>query len=633
MLAGAALVLSCALIGPGALTLAAIFLLASHFAHPGAGLAAVLVAATAPMFYARPGAGVELAASSIATTALAVGVLGDGPRSARLMAAAVGVASIALALFDGRSLSGSAVAVASVALTWVLTRADGQRRALGVLACAVALLALVSPYVSSVEKRDALFADPLPAFDFTIAVTARELFPWSAPLPFALASMTVPYRAGPSSTRDRRGALQVLSLTGVVLSYAASQLPWTAGAAPLSVLSFAAVSLGVWLWDIARGTRAHATTLLAVTVLAALLALDLFRFPEQRALTFAPEASPDARAELAKLHISVPAILGAALALPALASLLGCIQSAWPACIRLVHRLRPRHRTRVVAACRGVPLLGTVLSALILRWAYYPSTSAALSPAGALGAFEAHARAGDQLGSFDLAQAVTPSRASHRSGEPAHAAQWLLGAGPERRFLLLPRERLPALNAELRRRRPGNVPLLEASGLTLLAVDRLAPDEASVSFLDALLIDSVPDGLRPIDAEFGGRVRALGWDLLDDRGTRIEQAGSHTRFRLRLYYQLERGELSGHCTFLHIDHRPSRFTAEHDWKVYPLSFWQPGDRIADEFEIDLPLHFSAGDYPVYFGFGVLPCRDDRRLPVTRGAHDRNRVRAGTLVVR
>ena len=46
------------------------------------------------------------------------------------------------------------------------------------------------------------------------------------------------------------------------------------------------------------------------------------------------------------------------------------------------------------------------------------------------------------------------------------------------------------------------------------------------------------------------------------------------------------------------------------------------------------FEFRPGAYAMSWGVGMLPCEDDRRLPVTRGAHDgRNRITTGKLEVR
>jgi len=92
--------------------------------------------------------------------------------------------------------------------------------------------------------------------------------------------------------------------------------------------------------------------------------------------------------------------------------------------------------------------------------------------------------------------------------------------------------------------------------------------------------------------------------------------------------------LAGFCTFLHIDHAPSRFSAEHRELAYPMSLWRPGDVVVDDYDVKLPAHFHRGSYRLYWGVGVLPCEDDRRMHVTSGPNDgHERIPAGSLEVR
>src|ERR1044072_1958803 len=65
-------------------------------------------------------------------------------------------------------------------------------------------------------------------------------------------------------------------------------------------------------------------------------------------------------------------------------------------------------------------------------------------------------------------------------------------------------------------------------------------------------------------------------------------------------------------------HAPARFSAEPLDRPSPVSLWRDGDVIVDEFAVTLPPHFSSGSYELYWGAGVLPCSDDRRMHVTKG---------------
>jgi hypothetical protein len=228
---------------------------------------------------------------------------------------------------------------------------------------------------------------------------------------------------------------------------------------------------------------------------------------------------------------------------------------------------------------------------------------------------------------------VTPELVT---SDTSQAANWLLSAAAgSRRFIALDRAQLPRLNAEFRSRHGGqNLPVLDArSERLLLGANHLATGEHNDNPLEQLLVAAPPDDLRRLDAEFGDRLRVLGWQLSRRDRKPTAAVPARTPFFIHVYYEVFGGSLEGHCTFLHIEHRPSRYTAEHTaWREYPLALWRPGDLIVDVYEIDLPLHFRASSYPVHFGVGVLPCKDERRLPVTRGPHVQERVSAGPLVL-
>ena len=62
---------------------------------------------------------------------------------------------------------------------------------------------------------------------------------------------------------------------------------------------------------------------------------------------------------------------------------------------------------------------------------------------------------------------------------------------------------------------------------------------------------------------------------------------------------------------------------------YPLSLWQPGDFIADDYEFKLEPNFSPGQYTLYFGLFL----GDSRLKVKSGPQDGdNRINGGAIRV-
>jgi hypothetical protein len=608
------------------LGLGAIYVLISRLSHWCAGIAAALVVCTVPLCYvqAPDSSSADVIPSCIALSVmgLGLGALGKESRWVRQGAMALGVVGLGFGWLTQGARVGVCLPAASVALTWVLTQRPRGGRAAALLAAVAALAApCLESFVGLGPNAASFAAGTHPTFEAVFVGLGRDLFSWSALLPFALAALTEP----PEPRAESEHALRVLSLVGVVLSFGASAVSGAGSPERFAGLTFVAASLGLWFWDIQRGARVSRPVALSLVLFVALMGLDFLRPGDARGLTFAPGATAAQLRELELLEPPSPALLMTCLALAiGGAALGGSKETRTP---------RPSARWS-----RFALYAGTLLGGLVLRFAYYPVFDTALSNRAALRAYEERARAGDELGRLGAVEGSTAPSGSRgfATADPVRASRWLSSAAsPARRFVLLPRESLPRLNAQVRRQDGGhNVPILEASGLTLLAVNRLEPGETSVNPLDAILIEQLPSEVSTLDVELGGRVRVLGWSSVDEQGRPLAAARVRERLRVRVYYELTQGEVTGFCTFLHIDHRPSRFAAEHgDWRQYPMKLWRPGDRVMDEFEVELPLHFVAGDYPVYFGFGVLPCRDNRRLPVTRGAHDNHRVSAGTLRIR
>jgi hypothetical protein len=154
------------------------------------------------------------------------------------------------------------------------------------------------------------------------------------------------------------------------------------------------------------------------------------------------------------------------------------------------------------------------------------------------------------------------------------------------------------------------------------------------------VLDRAPTTLsHELDAVLGDRLDLLGWDITDEAGDtsgRAPMLRTGKKAHIRFYLRPHEGAppLAGYCTFVHVDNSPSRFSAEHKTYRYPTALWRGGDVVVDDFEIVLPPTFRSGSYALYWGVGVLPCEDDRRLAITHGPNDgHDRVPAGRLEVR
>jgi hypothetical protein len=215
--------------------------------------------------------------------------------------------------------------------------------------------------------------------------------------------------------------------------------------------------------------------------------------------------------------------------------------------------------------------------------------------------------------------------------ENEQAYEWLLAPGP-RRWLLLRAEALAGLNSRYRARaHAGNLPILDAhSSEILLASNQLKPGEQNENPLARFVLDQAPRPAHPLDANLGGQLDVLGWDVTDLDGQAVRAIRPGRRFVFSLYFRVV-ARLSGSWeTFVHIDGFQRRYNGDHptlDGR-YPFALWNVGDIIADRHEISLEPNFTPGTYHVYVGLYA----GARRLEVSRGANSENRLEAGDLIV-
>jgi hypothetical protein len=142
---------------------------------------------------------------------------------------------------------------------------------------------------------------------------------------------------------------------------------------------------------------------------------------------------------------------------------------------------------------------------------------------------------------------------------------------------------------------------------TLLPVDG-GSERAVLGFLatEGWLL---PAAQTPMDADFGGLVRLLGYTSDCDL-----RAPTCT---VRLHWQSTQEVGADFAVFVHLVAEDGRIIAQHDGTpeggFYPTSAWAPGEVVVDEHRLDLPAEQVPGDYRLLVGL----YRPDtaERLPV------------------
>jgi hypothetical protein len=288
--------------------------------------------------------------------------------------------------------------------------------------------------------------------------------------------------------------------------------------------------------------------------------------------------------------------------------------------------------SRAVVAAAAVTAFGLALSL-----GYYPALAAQISPKEVFDAYERLARPNEPLAMLGRGRAGAASYYAGRdvptftSAGPAF--EWLT-QGEERRWLVIRSSDLPQLNSLYRRRErpPRNLPVLDArSSEILLVSNRLLATEKNQNPFSKWLLESTPQPSRKVDANLGGQLTTLGWDVrtLDGKSAGVVAPGKTYEFVI--YYRVD-APISGNWeTFVHIDGFKRRYNADHKTLEgkYPLHLWQPGDFIADVHEFALEPNFTPGNYEVFYGLFIA----SRRLEIKSGSHRDNRIMAGSLTVR
>jgi hypothetical protein len=178
----------------------------------------------------------------------------------------------------------------------------------------------------------------------------------------------------------------------------------------------------------------------------------------------------------------------------------------------------------------------------------------------------------------------------------------------------------------------GNLPVLDARSSEILLVSNLlrAGEQDQNPFREWVLSER-PSPARTVHGSFGGQLETIGWEVRTERGQVVEALVPGQLYTFRIYYEVLKPIAGNWETFIHIEGRQRRFNADHKTLGgrYPFRLWHPGDFIADIHRFRLDPNFAPGRCQVYYGLFV----GSRRLEVTRGRHDQDRLRAGTISVR
>jgi 4-amino-4-deoxy-L-arabinose transferase-like glycosyltransferase len=291
----------------------------------------------------------------------------------------------------------------------------------------------------------------------------------------------------------------------------------------------------------------------------------------------------------------------------------------------------------ILPISRGtVATLSVVFAGSVMSFGYYPKLAAQISPKEVFDSYKRYAQPGEALGIVGVGSGTATYYAGRdvpTFDNPTSAFTWLT-SGQDRRWLVVRSSDLPQINAAYRGlpNAPGNVPVIDArSSEILLLSNRLASGQKNDNPFDDWILDRPPTTTHPLDANLGGQLDVVGWDVTALDGKPVASVTPGKLYDFRIYYKVV-APISGNWeTFIHIDGFQRRFNGDHKTldNKYPLHLWRIGDYVADIYEFSLEPNFTPGAYEVFFGLFI----GSRRLDVKRGRHNDNRVQAGHLEVR
>ncbi len=212
----------------------------------------------------------------------------------------------------------------------------------------------------------------------------------------------------------------------------------------------------------------------------------------------------------------------------------------------------------------------------------------------------------------------------------------MLGAD-ERFFAVIPRDRLAAVNYEVRKRYKRDIHVLNArSSRLLLLSNKIQEGTKDQNHVARAIVDPAKDGPQYdvlFDDGKGGKAHATFDGQLELLGHSLNQPKSDLATFRRgkdlertLFFKVLKRVPGSKKIFVHIDTRGNRLHGDHDpvAGAFPTNYWLPGDVIKDTHKINVGSYSALGTYTIHMGLfqgsarmKVLPPKSlrDNRLPI------------------
>jgi 4-amino-4-deoxy-L-arabinose transferase-like glycosyltransferase len=455
-------------------------------------------------------------------------------------------------------------------------------------------------------------------FDYVINQVAFGMFPWSALAPIAVLRLVLVKK------RDRGAWNGVFLVLWALLSYAIATFWMRRFSEPrYPALGAIALAVGLLLDDLLRAkadehagdepTIGEGWPIAAVfTALAGfILSLDTRWFPDELASVHLAGRNIHMPTEVKFLPVTV--IFG--------------VIVAGAAAVGLFVKARPKLVRRTLYGALG---MGWAF-ALFLSLVYTPKLSQHFSYKSLFQSYFDHRRGDEALAVMGIPGTGAEYYARGKFERFEIVAQMLsFLRSPERVFAIVPADRLCNLRQEAGSNDSFKV-LDNESSRFLLLTNKLENGESDQNPLIHAYLPGPPAHMdREIGANFEDTIELLGADM-------PQRVGRGEKFKVTFYYKVNKKPPQNYKVFVHFDSSAGvRFQGDHD----PIggrcgaTFWQPGDIIADTFEVEAgSLTSPKGPYTVLAGFFTGGGGVYKNMTVlTPNKDSNNRVSLGTFVV-
>ncbi|MFU8806689.1 MAG: hypothetical protein ACNA8W_22970, partial [Bradymonadaceae bacterium] len=278
-----------------------------------------------------------------------------------------------------------------------------------------------------------------------------------------------------------------------------------------------------------------------------------------------------------------------------------------------------------------------------ITFVFVPELTHHLSERGVFETYLAVAEDGEELHRYQVSDGQT-SVYLEGTGTIAGTQPFLKAFEEEARlFAVIPRDRLAAVNYEVRNRHKKNLTVLDARSSRLLLVsNQLKDGEEDQNFVAAAIVEDESEIQHRVTfthegeekpAVFDNQLELVGYNLdrpVDAEGVATYKWGEE--MTLTTYFRVLRRVPTQQRIFLHVDYPGNRLHGDHDpvGGEFPTNFWSVGDIVKDEFTLTVDRYSSVGVYNINMGF----FRGSNRMKIEpRPAHDgQNRVRVGQIKV-